>query len=386
VTNPLDRTVGFDLRFGSTGRRICRVRVGAGLLEALVEDLVASPPGDRLFFVSDDRVAPLHAEPLVGRVRARGLLAELLVFPAGEAHKTRESKALLEDRLAALGAGRDAAIVAVGGGVTGDLAGFLAATWHRGVPVVQVPTSLLAMTDAALGGKTAVNVGAFKNVVGAFHQPVAVWADVSVLATQDEQRFREGFAELVKLGVVADARLFSLAERESTRLLGRETEPLCEVVAACMRIKGRIVARDEREQGRRAALNFGHTIGHALEAVSGFAVHHGQAVAIGMCVEGRIAAELTGFPGRHLRRLENVIGTLGLPQSLPGGVAGPALVEATRADKKVRQGRVRYALPSRIGRMAPGEHVTQVVDEARVAAAIARTSGRATIDVGERAG
>ena len=346
-----------------------------GVLDALVEDLSASPPGDRLFFVSDDRVAPLHAEPLLARVRARGLAAELLVFPAGEASKNRETKAALEDRLLELGAGRDAAIVAVGGGVTGDLAGFLAATWHRGVPVVQVPTSLLAMTDAALGGKTAVNLGPAKNLVGAFHQPLAVWADVSVLRTQDEGRFREGFAEMVKLGVVADVSLFRRVERETASLLERDPAALSGAVAECMRLKGRIASRDEREAGRRASLNFGHTIGHALEAVTGFELHHGHAVAVGMCVEGRIAAELTGFPGRHLERLERALAGLGLPSRTPPGATIDAVLAATRRDKKARQGRVRYALPLELGRMPAGAEVTRVVDDAVVVRGLAAPRG-----------
>ena len=366
------------LRFGPTPRRACRVRVGVGLLDALIEDLAAAPPGRPLLFVSDARVGPLHAAPLVTRLRERGLAAELLLFGEGEASKTRETKAALEDRLLALGAGRDAAIVAVGGGVTGDLAGFLAATWHRGIPVVQVPTSLLAMADAALGGKTAVNVGAAKNVVGAIHQPLAVWVDVALLATQDEDTFREGFAEVVKLGVVADRRLFSTVERERTALAARDPAALVDTLAACLRLKGRIAGSDERELGRRAALNFGHTIGHALEAVSGFTLRHGRAVSVGLCVEGRLAAEHTGFPERHLARVIDLLEALGLPTRLPRPVDPAALLEATRQDKKVRAGRVRYALPLEIGRMPRGSEITRVVADEIVLQAVARSIDEAT--------
>ena len=352
--------------------------MGSGLLDALIEDLVAAPPGSPLVFVSDARVGPLHAEPLVARARERGLVAELLVFGEGEPSKTREAKAALEDRLLALGAGRDAAIVAVGGGVTGDLAGFLAATWHRGIPVIQVPTSLLAMADAALGGKTAVNVGPVKNVVGAFHQPLAVWADVALLATQDEASFREGFAEIVKLGVVADRRLFSRIERERTALAARDPRALVEALGACLRIKGRIAARDERELGLRASLNFGHTIGHALEAVSGFTLRHGQAVSIGLCVEGRLAVENTGFPARQLARLVELVDAFGLPTSVPRSSDPATVLEATRHDKKARAGRVRYALPLEIGRMPRGSEITRAVPDEAVLAALSRSIDEAT--------
>ena len=366
------------LRFGPTPRRSCRVRVGVGLLDALIEDLAAGPPGSPLLFVSDTRVGPLHAAPLVARARERGLAAELILFGEGEPSKTRETKAALEDRLLARGAGRDAAIVAVGGGVTGDLAGFLAATWHRGIPVVQVPTSLLAMADAALGGKTAVNVGPAKNVVGAFHQPLAVWADVALLATQDEASFREGFAEVVKLGVVADRRLFSRVERDRSALASRDPEALASTLEACLRLKGRIAGSDERELGRRAALNFGHTIGHALEAASGFTLRHGPAVAVGLCVEGRLAVEHAGFPQRQLERVVALVDALGLPTRLPRPADPAAVLEATRHDKKVRAGRVRYALPLEIGRMPRASEITRVVPDQAVLQVLSSSIDEAT--------
>ncbi|HKQ62329.1 MAG TPA: 3-dehydroquinate synthase family protein, partial [Candidatus Polarisedimenticolaceae bacterium] len=263
-------------------RRPCRVVVGAGALELLVAELVRDPPGQPLFIVSDRRVAPLHAAPLAQRLGRRGLAVELLTFPAGERSKTRRTKEALEDRLFRSGAGRDCALLAVGGGVTGDLAGFVAATWHRGVPVVQVPTTLLAMVDSALGGKTGVDLPGGKNLVGAFHQPEAIYADPAVLGTLDGRHYRDGFAEAVKTAVIADAGLFDRLERSVPRLLAREPAALEAVVAACLRHKAAIVAADERDDGRRAMLNFGHTVAHALEAVSRFGLRHGPAVAIGL--------------------------------------------------------------------------------------------------------
>jgi len=336
------------------------------VLDQLIEDLTTSPPGNRLFVVSDDRVAPLYGEPLCARLAAAGQRVELLTFPQGEASKSRQQKARLEDRLLALGAGRDSALVAVGGGVTGDLAGFVAATWHRGVPVVQVPTSLLSMADAALGGKTAINLGPGKNLVGAFHQPQAVYADVSVLSTLAEERYVEGFAEVIKSAVVGDVKFFRWLEKNVEALLARDPAALEHAIARCMRIKGRVVARDEREAGRRAILNFGHTVAHALEAHSGYSMHHGHAVAIGMCVEARIARRVTGLSATHAARLERLVERFGLPRRPPAEFEAGQVLEATRHDKKTRDGQVHYALPRELGRMLPGDAVTLAVEDATV--------------------
>jgi len=302
-------------------------------------------------------VQPLHAAPLAGKLRDAGLTVAELSFPAGEASKVRDTKARLEDRLP-LGAGRDSVLVAVGGGVTGDLAGFVAATWYRGVPVVQVPTSLLAMADAALGGKTAVNLAGGKNLVGAFHQPWGLYADVSVLETLPEQTFVEGFAEIVKTAAIADAELFAWLESSVEPLRARRADALEHALAACLRIKGRIVRRDEREAGRRAALNFGHTVAHALETAGDLQQTHGRAVAIGMCAEARLAHDATGLTMRQVARLETLIRRFGLPTRLPAAVDVEALIEATRRDKKNRAGATRYALPRTLGRMPPGDQVT----------------------------
>jgi len=336
------------------------------VLDQLIEDLASSPPGNRLFVVSDDRVGPLYGEPLRARLAARRLHVELLTFPEGEASKSREAKARLEDHLLALGAGRDSALIAVGGGVTGDLAGFVAATWHRGVPVVQVPTSLLSMADAALGGKTGINVGAGKNFVGAFHQPLGVYADVAVLSTLSDERFVEGFAEVIKAAVVGDVKLFRWLEKNVEPLLARDPAALEHAIGQCMRIKGRVVARDEREAGRRAILNFGHTIAHALEVQSGYSMHHGHAVAVGMCVEARVARRMTGLSMAHVTRLERLVERFGLPCRPPAEPKPAELLEATRRDKKARDGQVHYALPRELGRMLPGDEVTVAVDDETV--------------------
>jgi len=334
------------------------------VIDALIEDLAAGLPARPLVLVSDDVVAPLHAEPLLRRLKRRGLSAALLTFPHGEAHKSRRTKEDLENRLLELGAGRDAVVVAVGGGVTGDLAGFLAATWHRGVPVVQVPTSLLAMADAALGGKTAVNLPGGKNLVGCFHQPWGVYADVSVLSTLDEKHYVEGFAEVVKSAVVGDAVFFRWLETAAAALLDRDKPSLARAVGACVAIKARVVRRDERESGRRAILNFGHTVAHALEAATRYRMRHGRAVAVGLCLESRLAERHTGFPAAHGERLRTLVRAFGLPTRPPSPVDADAVVRMTYRDKKARAGAVHYALPRAIGRMLPAPRFTVPLDEA----------------------
>lgn len=316
--------------------------------------------------VSDSNVAPLHGRPLVERLRRRGLRAELVAFPAGEPHKTRETKASIEDALAELGADRSTRLVALGGGVTGDLAGFVAATWLRGIEVAQAPTSLLAMADAALGGKTGVDVPAGKNLVGAFHQPCGLWADLELLSTLPEAEYRHGFAEIVKSAVIGDAAGFARLERDAPALLRRRAAPLERALLACLRLKARVVAHDEREAGLRMILNFGHTVAHAVEAASGYAVPHGEAVAIGMVAEARIAVEAVGFPAADAGRLERLIESLGLPRRAPTGLPDERLLAAMARDKKNVGGHVRCALPRAIGRMGEPPAIVTSVDARRL--------------------
>ena len=354
----------FDLRIPGGPSRTCPVRVGRGVLDRWVDDLLDRPPGGPLILISDSNVAPLYGEPLQRRLGS--IETHLLTFPAGEAHKTRETKAELEDRLQLLGVGRDAAMVAVGGGVTGDLAGFTAATWHRGIPVIQVPTTLLAMADAALGGKTGVDLPGGKNLVGALHQPQAIHADLSTLETLPETDFRAGFAEVVKSAVIADLDFFRWLENSVSSLLQRDLGALEHAVTRCLRIKGRVVSRDEQEAGRRAMLNFGHTVAHALETASGYRISHGHAVAVGMVAEAGLAVEITGFLPAHAARLKRLLAAFGLPLDWPEGVDLEDVVAATRKDKKARAGQVRHALPRRLGRMPPGQEVSVAVEETRL--------------------
>jgi 3-dehydroquinate synthase len=339
-----------------------RVVVAAGASTLAADDVARTFPHARTIVVSDARVARLYGRRFVQRLARRGVEASLLTFPSGEKSKTRETKARLEDRLVAMGVGRDTVVVALGGGVTCDLAGFLAATWHRGVPVVAIPTTLLAMVDAALGGKTAVDLPGGKNLVGAFHQPASLWADLSVLRTLPARTYRAGLAEAVKTAAACDARLFRRLEGEVAPLLRRDKRVLSGMVARCLALKGEVVALDEREAGRRAILNFGHTAAHAIEAATGYRIPHGDAVAIGLVAESRLAIRITGFPEAEAGRIEALLRAFGLPVRPPRGLDPGRLASALHRDKKTRRGVVRCVLPERLGAMPQRSDPSVAVD------------------------
>jgi 3-dehydroquinate synthase len=329
-----------------------RVSIGAGLLDELGATVGEAAPAHRCALVTDATVRDLHAE------RALAALAALpggtrgpFVVPPGEAHKTRESWARLTDELLGAGLGRDTVVVALGGGVVGDLAGFVAATYMRGVPYVQVPTTLLAMLDASIGGKTAVDVPAGKNLVGAFHQPAAVVIDPTTLATLPPREVRAGLAEALKHGVIADEAYFERV-RDAVPALAADGAEMEELIARSVAIKADVVRRDEREGGVRKVLNFGHTLGHAIELVSGYALLHGEAVAIGMALESELAERTGAAECGTAARVREALERAGLPVERPGALSPERILEATRADKKARRGAVEYALPRRVGAMA----------------------------------
>jgi len=330
------------------------VVLGCGVWSRLPELLAERCPAHQYAVVSDSRVDTLYGARIGGLLESAGLHARSFVFPAGEWNKVRETWADLCDRMVAAGIGRDAAVVALGGGVVGDLAGFVAATLHRGIPWVQVPTTVLAMIDASIGGKTGVDLPAGKNLVGAFHHPRLVLADIESLATLPRNQVAAGCAEAIKHGVVADAGYADDLGRTAAACLTRSLDALESIIERSIRIKGEIVASDASERGRRQVLNFGHTVGHAVEARSGYALLHGEAVAIGMAVEAALA-EATGIAARGTRaRVLDLLGHYDLPSAVPETVACDDLLDAMRADKKVRAGTLRFALPAEIGRMAHG--------------------------------
>lgn len=342
------------------------VYLGTGLVEDLPELTARHLPGRRLAVITDRHVARAVQTPLE---------VPTLVIAPGEPSKTRRKWAELSDKLLDLGFDRDSAVVALGGGVVGDLAGFVAATLLRGIPWLQVPTTLLAMVDASVGGKTGVDTSHGKNLVGAFHPPVAVVADPRVLRTLSEPVFRAGLAEAVKHGLIADAAYLAWIEREAEALGRRDETLLTRLVHRSVELKGQVVSEDEFETGRRAILNAGHTVAHAIEAVSGFAVSHGEAVAIGLVAEVALAEEMgIAQPGLS-DGLRALLESLGLPVTLPVDFQVDDLLAAMGHDKKNRDGRIRFALPVTAGEMArDGERWTVVAPAEQIGAAL-RTVG-----------
>lgn len=327
------------------------VTISPGALEHFRDAAERTAPAHRYAIITDDNVGPLYGERIMAALPSGR--SELLTIPSGEHQKTRELWAELTDRLLALGIGRDSAIVALGGGVIGDLAGFVAATYMRGVPLIQVPTTLLAMVDASVGGKTGVDTPAGKNLVGAFHRPAVVVIDPDVLATLSRSHLAAGFAEVIKHGAIMDAAYFDRTAAAAPSLLEHtDLELLAQIIRRSVEIKAEVVQRDENERGERKVLNFGHTIGHAIESASGYSMLHGEAVAIGMTVESRCGEILGVTESGTAARIGEVLGRFGLPAARPRTLDSGAIVRATALDKKARQGVVQYALPSRIGTMA----------------------------------
>jgi len=340
------------------GERSYQIHVGLGLL-AESGRLIASPPRGRAFVITDAIVDRLHGDAL--RRGLGGLEPQTIAVPVGERQKSLRRAAALWDELLQRGADRRSIIVAFGGGVIGDLAGFVAATYMRGLPYVQVPTTLLAQVDSSVGGKVAINHPRAKNLIGAFHQPLAVIADVSVLATLRPRDYREGLAEVVKTAMIADTELFRWLEEQQRELMARDPDALAHVVRRCCEIKAQVVAEDERESGKRATLNLGHTVGHALEALSGYGrLRHGEAVAIGMVAAARIARRLGRATEATEERLVRLLGALGLPTRIPGAPAA-AILAAARADKKAIGGIPRFVLPRGIGRVEWDQEVAMEV-------------------------
>ena len=337
------------------GERAYAVEIGPGLIEragALVAPLVKR---GRTAIVSDETVWALHGERLTASLKAAGVTASPVVIPPGEQTKSFAGLADLIDRLLALELDRGDLITAFGGGVVGDLAGFAAAVYKRGVDFVQIPTTLLAQVDSSVGGKTAIDTPRGKNLVGAFHQPRLVIADLDVLASLPDREMRAGYAEVIKYGLLGDFGFFEWLETNGAGVLAREPEALARAVARCVEMKAEIVAEDETEQGRRALLNLGHTFGHALEAETGYgaALLHGEAVAAGQALAFRFSAARGVCPSQDARRAEAAIAAAGLPTRLadvPGHpVKAERLVAHMAQDKKAEGGRLTFILARGLG-------------------------------------
>lgn len=342
------------------GSRSYEIRIGAGWLNQLGRECARLKLDGRCAIITDTNVGRRFAKPAYNSLVRAGFEPSLLIVPAGETAKSLRSVHTCYDRLASHRLERKSFIVALGGGVVGDLAGFVAATYLRGIPFVQVPTTLLAQVDSSVGGKTGVNLSAGKNLVGAFYQPKLVLCDLDPLRTLPEREFRAGLAEVIKYGIIYDAALFERLESDLPKLLRREPKTLASVIARCCEIKAAVVGQDETESGLRAILNFGHTVGHALEAISHYGRFlHGEAISIGQVVAAKLSAAVLGLPAGEVERITNLFRRAGLPTAVKlSAHQRVKLFAAMKLDKKVRDGEIKLVLAKRIGQVAWGLKVS----------------------------
>ena len=340
------RTIDVEL-----GDRTYAIRIGSGLLASTGALLAELGVGRKVFVATDAVVGELYFPAVKDSLRRAGFQPFLFEVPEGEASKTLQWAQKMYDALIGGGFDRNCALVALGGGVIGDLTGFVAATYLRGVPYVQVPTTLLAQVDSSVGGKTAVNHPLGKNLIGAFYQPRAVIIEVEVLRTLPEREVRSGLAEVVKYGVIRDPEFFRYLEGNVKPIKEGCSETLAHVITTSCAIKAEVVRQDEREAGLRAILNFGHTFAHAIEALTGYELlRHGEAVAIGMVLAARLSGRLGMCGAEDVERLRALLEAIGLP-TLPPPLSIDDVMEAMQRDKKVREQRLRLVLMERLGRV-----------------------------------
>lgn len=329
------------------GERSYPILIGAGAI-ADASSLQHAMPGNRAMIVTNETVAPLYLgalERTLGNVRA-----DVCIIPDGESYKTLATYESILDSLLAHGHPRTTTVIALGGGVVGDIAGFVAATYQRGVAFVQIPTTLLAQVDSSVGGKTAVNHARGKNMIGAFHQPNLVLADTDSLRSLPDREYRAGIAEVIKYGVIKDPTLFQFLDDERAAILARDERALRHIITRSCSIKAAVVAADERESGERAILNFGHTFGHAIEVLTEFEILHGEAVALGMVMAADLAARMNWLDARIAQRIKRLVGEYGLPIVPPMNRLAPDdMFEVMARDKKVQDGRLRLVLARRLG-------------------------------------
>jgi 3-dehydroquinate synthase len=342
------------------GNRSYAIKVGGGLLARLGSECAQLKLGQRCAVITDTNVGKYFAPATLKSLATSGFEAVLITVAAGEKSKRLAVVENCHDQLAAHRLERKSFILALGGGVVGDLAGFVAATYLRGVPFVQVPTTLLAQVDSSVGGKTGVNLKAGKNLVGAFYQPQLVLCDLDALKTLPEREYVSGLAEVIKYGIIYDAILFAQLERNLPRLLQRDPATLAAVVARCCEIKAEVVGQDETEGGLRAILNFGHTIGHAIENSSGYGKFlHGEAISIGQVAAAKLSHKILGLPSGEADRIEKLFIRAGLPVKIKlDAVRRKKLFAAMKLDKKVSGGEVKFVLAKKIGRVVWSQPVS----------------------------
>lgn len=337
----------------------------ADLLETVGHDLQKRALVKRYIVVADDYVAGLFGDSLMNSLKAADLSADIITFPRGEANKNLTTVAQLASDLAKLMVDRQDGLIALGGGVTGDITGFLAATYMRGIPFVQLPTTLLAQVDSSVGGKTGVDIPEGKNMVGVFYQPAAVYIDSMVLIDLPVRELLNGIAEVIKYSMIYDADFFEFLSENIQGVLARELPLLEEIIYRCCTIKAEVVAKDERESGLRRILNFGHTVGHAVEAASNFTIDHGLAVGMGMVAAAELAVGKAVLPKADAVRLQQLIADYGLLTTIPPELDRNLIKQYLKRDKKAVAGRPFFVLPTAIGQVIITDDVSeQLIDQA----------------------
>jgi len=345
--------------------------IANGLLSKISDDLKQRKLGNRFALVTDDNVSVLYGQSLESRLNEDGIPTRRFVFQAGEQNKKLRVCEDLMNEMSSNGFGRDSAIIALGGGVVGDLAGLMATIFNRGVPYVQIPTTLVSQADSSIGGKTGVDTEFGKNLVGSFKQPKVVYIDPLTIKTLPPAEYVSGLAETVKHGVIQDAVFLSYLKNNRREVLGMNDEVLLHLAKTNCRIKGNVVEKDPHEKGLRRILNLGHTIGHAVEKLSNYKLLHGHCVARGIMPALRIAHQVTGFPINELESIEELFKYFQLPVIIPENIENDDIIKLTTLDKKAAKGQARYCLPIQLGQMAEfdGQYATYV-DESIVRQAL----------------
>lgn len=353
------------------GERSYPILIGKGVLKRIGEALQAADIAKRYAVISDDRVAALYSQRLLDVLRQANIAAELLTFPHGEASKHLATIGVLASQLADRGFDRGDGLIALGGGVTGDITGFLASIYMRGIPFIQVPTSLLAQVDSSVGGKTGVDLPEGKNLIGTFYQPRAVFIDTDVLQTLPRDEFLGGMAEVIKYGASIDAEFFAWLDENRSAILALDPSAIVPMIRRCCEMKAAVVEQDEHEGGLRRILNFGHTIGHAVEAASGYQLIHGFAVAIGMRAVAELAVRGGIAEPSVAEKIVRLLEAYNLPIAMPPDQDRATLRRYLNTDKKTRGGRVFFVLPERIGKV----RITDQVNEAEIDAVLSGEVG-----------
>ncbi|TKB09373.1 3-dehydroquinate synthase [Desulforhopalus sp. IMCC35007] len=341
------------------GDRSYPIIIEKGCLERIGDDLKKRAIGNRYCVVADDRVAEIYGPQLMKTLAGAGLKAEIITFPMGEANKNLATVATLASQLARLGFDRKDAIIAFGGGVSGDIAGFLASSYMRGIPFVQIPTTLLAQVDSSVGGKTGVDIPEGKNLVGAFYQPKAVYIDIDVLSTLPKEELLGGLGEVIKYGVIRDREFFDYLLEAREAILQLDPASLEKVIFTCCKIKADVVSEDEREGGVRRILNYGHTIGHAVEGASDYSIIHGLAVSIGMVAAANLAVLNNVMPKEEAGQVVQILTDYKMPITVPGELDRRRIKEYLLTDKKTVAGTVFFVLPTTIGNTIITDKVTE---------------------------